>query len=94
MLNRRGLVCFGLLLYAVAAWGQAAGVRLGDLSWPEAERRFAETPVVILPFGAGAKEHGPHIPRAPKLRIRKYSRTSCSRSPCRWQNRGRNVSFS
>jgi creatinine amidohydrolase len=62
MLNRRGLVCFGLLLYAVAAWGQAAGVRLGDLSWPEAERRFAETPVVILPFGAGAKEHGPHIP--------------------------------
>lgn len=40
----------------------AQGAYLGDLSWPEAERRFAETPVVILPFGAGAKEHGPHMP--------------------------------
>ena len=40
----------------------AQGAYLGDLSWPEAERRFANTPVVIVPFGAGAKEHGPHLP--------------------------------
>ena len=38
------------------------GVYLGDLSWPEARTRMASTPVVILPFGAGAKEHGPHLP--------------------------------
>jgi creatinine amidohydrolase len=42
--------------------GAGAGVRLGDLSWPEAEARFESTPVVVLPFGAGAKEHGRHLP--------------------------------
>jgi creatinine amidohydrolase len=47
---------------ALAAQGQTKGVHLGDLSWPEAERRLATTPVVILPFGAGAKEHGAHMP--------------------------------
>lgn len=43
--------------------GQAlAGDYLGSLSWPAAAERLAEAPVVILPFGAGAKEHGPHLP--------------------------------
>jgi len=41
---------------------QTTGVYLGHLTWPEAERRLAEAPLVILPFGAGAKEHGPHLP--------------------------------
>jgi len=50
-----------VLLLAGAAV-QAEGARLGDLSWPEAEARFATSPIVILPFGAGAKEHGPHMP--------------------------------
>ena len=52
----------GVLLCAAMAQADAQGVRLGDLSWPQAERRLAETPIVILPFGAGAKEHGPHLP--------------------------------
>jgi len=42
-------------------WG-AEGAYLGHLTWPEAERRIKEAPIVILPFGAGAKEHGPHLP--------------------------------
>lgn len=58
----RVLLLTGTLLVTIAARGQATGAYLGDLSWPEAERRFRETPVVILPFGAGAKEHGPHMP--------------------------------
>lgn len=58
----RALIFFGLLVLAATARGQTPGAYLGDLSWPEAERRYAETPVVILPFGAGAKEHGPHLP--------------------------------
>ena len=59
----RTLLLFSLLLCSAgAAEGQPRGVYLGDLSWPEAERRFASSPVVILPFGAGAKEHGPHMP--------------------------------
>ena len=49
-----------LLLLPVVSMGQ--GAYLGDLSWVQAEQRFATSPVVILPFGAGAKEHGPHMP--------------------------------
>jgi creatinine amidohydrolase len=58
----RVLVCIGTCIFTFTAWGQSPGVHLGDLSWPEAERRYAETPIVIIPFGAGAKEHGPHLP--------------------------------
>ena len=42
--------------------GSTPGAFLGDLTWTEAEERFAVAPVVILPIGAGAKEHGPHLP--------------------------------
>src|SRR3954447_9258132 len=49
---------------AVPAAAQTRGVFLGDLTWPEAERRLRDAPMVILPFGAGAKEHGPHLPLA------------------------------
>jgi creatinine amidohydrolase len=41
---------------------QGSGAYLGDLSWPEARERLREAPLVVLPFGAGAKEHGPHLP--------------------------------
>ena len=48
---------------ALASWSvPAAGAYLGDLTWPEAEARLGQAPLVILPFGAGAKEHGPHLP--------------------------------
>lgn len=40
----------------------AEGAYLGDLTWPEAADRLDATPVVIVPFGAGAKEHGRHLP--------------------------------
>jgi len=62
MLIGRVLAGAGTLIFALTAWGQTPGVYLGDLSWTEAEKRYSETPVVILPFGAGAKEHGPHMP--------------------------------
>jgi len=38
------------------------GVKLETLSWIEAERFFAANPVVVIPLGAAAKEHGPHLP--------------------------------
>jgi creatinine amidohydrolase len=38
------------------------GVKLETLSWVAAERWFATNPVVVLPLGAAAKEHGPHLP--------------------------------
>ena len=38
------------------------GVKLETLSWVEAEQCFASNPVVVIPLGAAAKEHGPHLP--------------------------------
>ena len=38
------------------------GVFLERLSWPEAKAWFDKDPVVIIPIGAAAKEHGPHLP--------------------------------
>lgn len=38
------------------------GVWLEDLTWPEAKARFAANPVVVIPIGAAAKAHGPHLP--------------------------------
>lgn len=39
-----------------------SGAYLGDLSWPEAEARIQQAPIVVIPFAAGAKEHGAHLP--------------------------------
>ncbi len=41
---------------------ETAGVWLENLSWPEAETLLRQDPVVVLPLGAAAKEHGPHLP--------------------------------
>lgn len=58
----RTLVLIALTLWSFGVCAQGRGVRLGDLSWPDAEVRLAESPLVIIPFGAGAKEHGVHLP--------------------------------
>jgi creatinine amidohydrolase/Fe(II)-dependent formamide hydrolase-like protein len=34
---------------------------LAELTWPEAEQRFRETDIVLLPVGA-IEQHGPHLP--------------------------------
>jgi len=37
------------------------GTLLEDLTWVEAEAALARAPVVVIPIGAAAKEHGPHL---------------------------------
>ncbi len=37
------------------------GVLLQDLTWIEAEQRLGPDTVVVIPIGAAAKEHGPHL---------------------------------
>jgi creatinine amidohydrolase len=34
---------------------------LEDMAWPEAERVLTSDAVVVIPIGAAAKEHGPHL---------------------------------
>ena len=38
------------------------GVWLEDLTWPEAKARFEAGAPVVVPIGAAAKAHGPHLP--------------------------------
>ncbi len=62
---RQGPICgFVVALQLAGSLGtaQSPGAYLGELTWTEAELRLSAAPVVILPFGAGAKEHGPHLP--------------------------------
>lgn len=37
------------------------GTVLGDLTWVEAERLLTPDAVIVIPLGAEAKEHGPHL---------------------------------
>src|SRR5687767_11556798 len=53
------------LLFTVFAQGQNTPVRKGilleDLTWLEAEKILTPSTVVVIPLGAAAKEHGPHL---------------------------------
>lgn len=74
-MGRPGLVVFSLcasLLASTAAPAATPGAYLGDLSWPEAEARLKQAPVVILPFGPAAKEHGPHLPLNADAKVMEY----------------------
>jgi len=39
-----------------------SGAWLEDLTWPEANQRFSDGALVLLPVGAASKAHGPHLP--------------------------------
>ncbi len=56
---RRIVLCMLMLAPLLAT----AGIRLGDLNWQTAEQQLKQK-IVIIPFAAGAKEHGPHLPLA------------------------------
>ncbi len=46
---------------AFATATKVKGVLLEDLTWVEAEKILTPETVVIIPLGAAAKEHGPHL---------------------------------
>jgi creatinine amidohydrolase len=48
------------------------GQRLEDLTWPEAERLLTADAVVVIPIGAGSKEHGPHLRLRNDLTLAEY----------------------
>ena len=56
------LVVF-VLTFAPTVTGQTRtrGVLLEDLTWVEAEKTLNADTVVVIPLGAAAKEHGPHL---------------------------------
>src|SRR5262245_45960703 len=54
---------FTLLLLCLSsnAFAQNKGVLLENLTWQEAEKALKPETVVVIPLGAAAKEHGPHL---------------------------------
>ena len=53
------LILFLLLHFALLA--QPKGILLEDLTWLEAEKILTPQTIVVIPLGAAAKEHGPHL---------------------------------
>jgi creatinine amidohydrolase len=45
----------------LAAQARPRGVLLADLTWVQAESLLTPEAVVVIPLGAAAKEHGPHL---------------------------------
>jgi creatinine amidohydrolase len=50
-----------VLLFPTLAFCQNKGVLLEDLTWYEAEKVLTSDAIVVIPVGAAAKEHGPHL---------------------------------
>jgi creatinine amidohydrolase len=59
----RMLPCCALLAASAALGAQRPprGIRLADLAWTDAERLLDSSTVIVIPLGAEAKEHGPHL---------------------------------
>jgi creatinine amidohydrolase len=78
MSRRRLVPAFALLILAAAgpAFPQMAkarpGVLLEDLTWKEAEVILGPDTVVVIPIGAQAKEHGPHLKLRNDFTIAEY----------------------
>jgi creatinine amidohydrolase len=50
-----------MILGPKVALCQNRGILLEDLTWYEAEKALTPATVVVIPIGAAAKEHGPHL---------------------------------
>jgi creatinine amidohydrolase len=58
----------------VRAQSVPTGIVLGDLTWPQAERVLTSDAVIVIPLGAEAKEHGPHLRLDNDARLAAYFR--------------------
>jgi creatinine amidohydrolase len=55
-------VAFSIVCYAQKRNPDNKAIFLEDISWTTAQQVLTPDAVVVLPLGAGAKEHGPHLP--------------------------------
>jgi creatinine amidohydrolase len=79
----RGQALAVALLLAVACEREPAvenepvvhkGIVLGELTWQEAEQLLGPETIVVIPLGAAAKEHGPHLRLDNDLTLANYFR--------------------
>ena len=65
---------FKLVFTLFLAWafnGAQGGHYLGDLDWQQAGQLIPQQ-TIIIPFAAGAKEHGPHLPMSTDQIVMEY----------------------
>jgi len=55
------VILLALASLAGAQQPARAGVLLDDLTWQQAEKALTRQSIVVIPLGAGSKEHGPHL---------------------------------
>lgn len=57
------LLLLVIITTQIVAAGQTKtrGILLEDLTWIEAEKVLTDKTIVVIPIGAAAKEHGPHL---------------------------------
>ena len=66
------LVCLGCIWYSTPGNAQNGSVRLEDLTWQDAAKALTPQTVVLIPLGAGSKEHGPHLKLSNDLIMAEY----------------------
>ena len=64
-----------ILFFAASALCQNKGILLEDLTWYEAEKVLTPDAVVVIPVGAAAKEHGPHLKLKTDWIVAEYVKT-------------------
>ena len=78
---RHILAGFGLAVIAASAFAgaqapvkppAAPGISLAEISWKEAETAMTDSTVVVIPLGAGAVQHGPHLKLNNSERLARY----------------------
>jgi creatinine amidohydrolase len=78
MLHSLRYLCSSALVLALAPGIGSAqpatnlGVELAELTWLEAEQILTAESIVVLPLGAAAKEHGPHLRLDNDLQMAEY----------------------
>jgi len=61
---KRFIILFVLIFFGThpsQSQTKAKGILLEDLTWVEAEKILTKETIVVIPLGAAAKEHGPHL---------------------------------
>lgn len=62
MIDRTRTLLLSACALATAATAQVRSVRIETLPWTDAVRLLDTSAIVMIPLGAQAKEHGPHLP--------------------------------
>jgi creatinine amidohydrolase len=66
------IVLASILATQAATVSAPKGVRLDSLTWPEAEAALQPDTIVVIPVGAAAKQHGPHLKLRNDLTLAEY----------------------